>query len=304
MPNSFLYVVTVLIWGSTWLAIKYQLGVVAIEVSIAYRFALASLILLAFCLLTGKKLAFDLKAHIGMASLGAFLFSGNYVFMYWATGYITTGLVSVVFCAMVVINISLSRLFFKTEITRRGLLGATLGMAGICLVFWPEVETFDLSDQGFFGMMLAFIGTVSASFGNIVSAHNQKKGLPVIQANAWGMAYGTLFMTLAALGQGHEFTFDSRFEYLCSLLYLSVFGSVLGFGCYLTLLGNIGADKAVYSVILFPLVALSLSTYFEDYQWPLAAVVGVPLVLWGNILVLSKPDRMTLMWQKIASKRV
>ncbi|SCA57102.1 Membrane protein [Candidatus Terasakiella magnetica] len=295
MSNSALYILTVLIWGSTWLAIKYQLGSVAMEISIAYRFALASLVLLAFCLIRRKNLKFDLRTHMWMASLGAFLFSGNYFFMYWATGHITTGLVSVVFCAMVVINISLSRLFFKTEITRRVLIGASLGMIGICLVFWPEVKTFDLSDEGFFGMVLAFIGTVSASCGNMVSARNQKNGVPVMQANAWGMAYGTIFISIAALVQGHEFGFDPSLEYVSSLVYLAVFGSVIAFGCYLTLLGNIGADKAVYSVVLFPLVALSLSTVFENYHWPVEAIIGVPLVLWGNVLVLSKAGNSRLL---------
>ncbi|GGF69395.1 membrane protein [Terasakiella brassicae] len=288
MPNAFLYITTVLIWGSTWLAIKYQLGVVAVEASIAYRFALASILLLAFCVLTRRSLAFDRKTHIWFALLGLCLFSGNYFFMYIASGHITTGLVSVGFCSMVVMNIILSRLFFKTSISGRVVLGATLGMVGTFMVFWPEVKHFDPSDSGFYGMTLVLLGTLCASFGNMVSARNQKKGVPVMQANAWGMAYGALFMAIFASFNGVEFTFDPRFEYIWSLFYLAVFGSVIAFGCYLTLLGNIGPEKAVYSVVLFPIVALSLSTVFEGYHWPMAAVVGVPLVLFGNVLVLTK----------------
>jgi len=288
MTNTVLYIVTVLIWGSTWLAIKYQLGIIAVEVSIAYRFALASVILLLYCVVTKKSLRFDLKTHFWMAMMGLCLFSGNYLFMYTATGHITTGLVSVGFCSMVVMNIILSRLIFKTEISNRVLMGAFLGMAGIFMVFWPEVKNFDLSDTGIYGLVLVLIGTFFASCGNMVSSRNQKNGVSVMQANAWGMAYGALFISLFALARGQEFSFDPSFDYVWSLVYLSLFGSVIAFGCYLTLLGNIGPEKAVYSIVLFPLVALTLSTMFEGYHWPVEAVVGVPLVLWGNVLVLTK----------------
>jgi len=289
MANAILYIATVLIWGSTWLAIKYQLGVVDVEVSIAYRFALAAVLLLAFCLATRKSLRFDLRTHFWMALLGLCLFSGNYMFMYTATGHITTGLVSVGFCSMVVMNIILSKVFFGSDISSRVIVGATLGMVGIFMVFWPEVQQFDMSDKGAYGLVLVLVGTLFASFGNMVSTRNQKNGLPVMQANAWGMAYGAIFMAIFALVRGQEFTFDTSFDYLWSLAYLAIFGSVIAFGCYLTLLGNIGPEKAVYSIVLFPLVALSLSTIYEDYHWPVEAVVGVPLVLWGNVLVLTKP---------------
>jgi drug/metabolite transporter (DMT)-like permease len=302
MTNAVLYSVTVLIWGSTWLAIKYQLGTVAVEVSIAYRFALASVLLLLYCAIRNKSLRFDLKNHGWMALLGFCLFSGNYLFMYTASGHITTGLVSVGFCSMVVMNIILSKVFFKTKIGGRVIIGATFGMAGIFLVFWPEVQQFNLSDTGVYGLLLVLFGTFFASMGNMVSSRNQKAGVPVMQANAWGMAYGALFIAVFALVRGHEFTFDMRFDYVWSLVYLSIFGSVIAFGCYLTLLGNIGPEKAVYSIVLFPLVALSLSTVYENYHWPVEAVVGVPLVLWGNILVLTKPGIMRRLMGRPAYK--
>jgi len=289
MTNAVLYITTVLIWGSTWIAIKYQLGVVTVDVSIAYRFALASLVLIAYCLITRKSLKFNKREHAWMVLLGFFLFSGNYLFMYSASAHITTGLVSVGFCSMVVMNIILSRIFFGLEIAPRVVMGATLGMGGIAMVFWPEVQEFSFSDIGVYGLCLVLIGTLFASFGNMVSSRNQKKGMAVMPANAWGMAYGAIFMAIFALIQGNEFVFDTSFDYLWSLAYLAIFGSVIGFGCYLTLLGNIGPEKAVYSVVLFPLVALSLSTVYEDYHWPIEAVLGVPLVLWGNVLVLTKP---------------
>lgn len=286
--NAFLYSATILIWGSTWLGIKYQLGVVAVEVSLVYRFALASIILLGYCLLRRQSLRFTAIQHVWMAALGFFLFSANYFFMYLASAHITTGLVSVGFCSMVVMNIVLSRIFFKTPISLRVVGGAALGMTGICLIFWPEVQSFSLADSGAYGLILVLIGTALASCGNMVSSRNQRAGITVMPANAWGMAYGTGFMALFALLRGIEFTFDPSFDYMWSLGYLALFGSVLGFGCYLTLLGRIGPEKAVYCVVLFPLVALSLSTVYENYHWPVEALIGVPLVLWGNVLVLTK----------------
>jgi drug/metabolite transporter (DMT)-like permease len=288
MTNAILYIITVLIWGSTWLAIKYQLGLVDVEVSIAYRFALASFVLFTFCLITKRSLKFSIGQHAWMALLGLCLFSGNYLFMYSASGHITTGLVSVGFCSMVVMNIILSHLFFGLNISTRVMMGATLGMLGIGLVFLPEMKQFSFSDVGVYGLCLVLIGTLFASFGNMISSRNQKTGMPVMQANAWGMAYGATFMAIFALFRGNEFTFDTSFDYLWSLAYLSIFGSVIAFGCYLKLLGNIGPEKAVYSIVLFPLVALSLSTVYEGYHWPSEAILGVPLVLWGNILVLTK----------------
>ncbi|WP_417795229.1 DMT family transporter [Terasakiella pusilla] len=289
MTNTLLYISTVLIWGSTWLAIKFQLGIVSEEVSIAYRFALASVMLLVFCLVTRKSLRFDIRTHLWMALLGLCLFSSNYLLMYMATGHISTGLVSVGFCSMVVMNIILSRLFFKSEIGLRMIIGASFGMGGTLMVFWPEIQTFDMTDVGFYSMCLVLVGTLLASCGNMVSSRNQRNGVPVMQANAWGMAYGAVFIGLFALVRGHEFNFDPSPLYVGSLLYLALFGSVIAFGCYLTLLGNIGPEKAVYSIVLFPLVALSLSTVCEGYHWPVEAVVGVPLVLFGNVLVLTKP---------------
>ena len=150
MTNVVLYIATVLIWGSTWLAIKYQLGVVDVEVSIAYRFALASLVLIAFCVVTKRSLKFSMRQHMWMMLLGLCLFSGNYLFMYIATGHITTGLVSVGFCSMVVMNIILSRIFFGLEIAPRVIMGAGLGMVGIAMVFWPEMKHFSFSDVGVF----------------------------------------------------------------------------------------------------------------------------------------------------------
>ena len=109
-----------------------------------------------------------------------------------------------------------------------------------------------------------------------------------MQTNAWGMAYGAIIMTLYALFNGADFSYDTSISYGLSLIYLSVFGSILAFGCYLTLIGRIGADKAAYSAVLFPVIALGISTLFEGYQWSIEALFGFCLVLLGNYVVLTK----------------
>jgi drug/metabolite transporter (DMT)-like permease len=282
------YTGVVFIWGTTWFAILFQLGEVDPLVSVIYRFSLASLILWLYCLLTRRKMRFSVRDHVFMAQMGAFLFCLNYWLFYVAELYLASGLVAVVFSTMVVFNILFGAVFIGTPVRPRVVIGAVLGLMGIGLVFRPELAAFTLSDRGVIGLLLSLAATVSASLGNITSARNQMAGIPVIQANAWGMSYGTLFMITAAVVTGKEFTFLTTFPYLTSLFYLALFGSVFAFGMYLTLIGRIGADRAAYTSLLFPIVALALSMLFEGYRGSVMAVTGVVLILIGNFLVLSR----------------
>jgi len=284
-----LYALTVLLWGTSWLAIKFQLGVVAPEVSVVYRFALAAAIMLGFCLLARRRMAFSLADHGFMALQGVCLFSTNYFLIYLGSQYLTTGLVAVAFSTIVVMNILGHSLLFRAALRPRVVAGAAFGLAGITLVFWPEVAAFDLSREGTLGLVLSLAGTVSASLGMLTSAWNQgRRALPVIQSNTYGMLYGGIFVTFLTLLRGSPFAFDPAWPYVLSLLYLAVFATVVGFWSYLTLIGRIGADRAAYATVLFPVVALALSTWFEGFQWTLLAVLGVGLVLFGNLLILSR----------------
>ena len=224
-----------------------------------------------------------------MALQGLFLFSSNYLVFYWATHLLTSGLVAVGFSTVIFMNIFGSAIAFKQRITGNVLLGAALGLCGIVMIFWHEIATFSLEGGATRGLAMCLFATALASTGNIISARNQKNGLPVIQTNAWGMGYGALAMAIAAVFNGVPFTVDLSFPYISSLLYLSIFGSILAFGCYLTLIGRIGADKTAYAAVVFPVVALALSTAFESYQWTLVAAGGLALVLLGNVVVLGKP---------------
>ena len=288
MSSTNLYLSTVLIWGSTWYAIKFQLGIVEPEVSLVYRFALAAIILLAFCLWRNKNLKFSLSEHRFMALQGLFLFSSNYLVFYWATELLTSGIVALLFSTVILMNIVNSAIFLGKRVNGRVIVGAMLGIAGIAAIFWSELSIVERNADSWHGLWLCLIATFFASIGNILSARNQKNNLPVMQTNAWGMAYGAIIMTLYALFNGADFSYDTSISYGLSLIYLSVFGSILAFGCYLTLIGRIGADKAAYSAVLFPVIALGISTLFEGYQWSIEALFGFCLVLLGNYVVLTK----------------
>lgn len=289
MKTTALYIITVLVWGSTWLAIKYQLGSVDPMVSVVYRFSLAALLLLGFCLWRGLNLKFSFKEHLFMALLGILLFSINYWMVYIAEVHLTSGIVAVVFSAIVFMNIANGAIFLGSPVEKRMVCGAMIGIVGIVLIFMPEIKNFDFSDQGFLAIVICFFSVLLASFGNITSARNTRNRIPVIQANAFGMAYGALVLALIALFLGKQFTFTATPLYIGSLFYLAVFGSIIAFGSYLTLVGSIGADKASYAIMLVPVVALVLSYFFEGYTWKGSALLGLLLVVGGNFLALHKP---------------
>ncbi len=288
MSNGFLYVVTVLVWGSTWFAIEFQLGEVAPEVSLVYRYLTAAACLFGWCLWRRKSLRFDAKAHIWFVALGALLFGINYVFAYRAQVYITSALTAIAFSSILWMNIINARLFFGVRTGLRVMSGAALGICGIVVMFAPQVSHLALTDATLLGSSLAVISAFVASLGNMASQRAQRLDLPVVQSNAWGMFYGALISGGLAAWQGYEFTFDTSASYVVSLAYLAVFGSVIAFGAYLTLLGRIGAHRAGYAMVMFPVVALAISVAFEGLEIDITMLAGIALVLAGNLFILSR----------------
>ena len=276
-----------LIWGSTWFAIEFQLGTVAPEVSIVYRYFGASLLLFAWSRWRGLNLKFGLRDHGWFALLGLLLFGLNYILAYRAQVFITSALSAIAFSSMLWMNIFLARLFFGVRVGQRTVLGSLLGIIGIVILFSPQVSEISFTDQVFIGSMLALFGALAASFGNMASQGAQKRKLPVVQSNAWGMFYGTLICTASSLVMGHQWTFEWTTGYIVSLVYLAIFGSIVAFGAYLTLLGRIGAHKAGYAMVMFPVVAVVLSTLFEGLELNASTVIGTLLVIAGNIFVLE-----------------
>ena len=291
MNNLGLYLVAVLIWGSTWLAITFQLGRVPPEMSVAYRFALAGILLLTWSVVRRLRLAYSWREHAAMAAQGALLFGLNYVCVYRAEGLIASGLVAVTFSMIVFLNIFGARLFFGTPLKPITLAGAACGVAGVVLIFLPEISRASATGRAALGVGYAVVGVISASLGNLLAARNQRQGLPVVQLNTFGMLYGAALVGLFALVDGQPVVFDHSAPYVLSLVYLAVFGSILAFGAYLTLLGRIGADRAGYANAAIPIVALLMSTCFEGLHWHAATVLGILFCLAGNFLVLRRPAK-------------
>jgi drug/metabolite transporter (DMT)-like permease len=292
MKNFLLYILTVLIWGSTWLAIEFQLGEVAVEVSVFYRFAIAALIMWAYCLMRGVSMTFGARDHLFIVLLAFGNFSVNYMFMYWAQEDLTSAMTSIAFSTMLLMNIVNTRLCFGVQIEKRTYAGAFLGVAGIIALFWDDLSGSNLADASLRGLALVLTGTLIASYGNMASVRNSKHGLNIFAVNAWGMLYGSIVLVLFALFNGAEFTFSTRPSYIASLLYLSVFGTVIAFASYFVLLKNLGAAKASYAVVLFPVIAVCLSSIFEEFIWTDNVIIGFVMVLLGNFIVLTPVDKL------------
>ncbi len=284
----FLYTVTVLIWGSTWLAIKFQLGEVDPLVSVIYRFGIAALLLFAWCVLARARIRLRPVEHAFIALQGMCLFGINYWLVYWSEVYLTGGVVAVVFATMVFMNIFNAAVFLRRSVTPVVFAGGVVGLFGVALLFWPEVSSLSLGDGAIRGLLLALASTYCASLGTIVATRNAAFGLPVISINAWGMLYGTLLLLVAGVFTGVEFRFPERLSYTYALLYLSIFGSIIAFGAYLRLIALIGPDRAGYNSMMTPLVALLISTFFEGYTWTVPAAFGLVLIVAGNLLAMRR----------------
>ena len=288
MSNLGLYAVAVLIWGSTWLVIKFQLGVVSPVVSVAWRFALAAAMLLAYSAVRRRPLIFSARDHLWIALQGMLMFGLNYVGVYLAEQDLTSGLVAVVFSLVVAMNAVGMRVFYSQPIRATTVFAALIGVVGVALVFWPEMRGLSSSAVQLRGLEVALAATVLASLGNMVAARIHQRGLPVMQVNAWAMLYGAVIVALLALASGQRFGFDLSWPYVASLVYLSLFGSALAFGAYLTLMRRIGADRASYTAVAIPVVALLLSSVFEQLRWQFATFVGIALCVAGNVLMLRR----------------
>lgn len=276
-------------WGTTWFGIKLQLdSTVAPLFSIAYRFAIASILLFAFLAITGKNLKYSLSQHMWFMLQGILLFGICYWLTYIAEMGLTSGLVAVLSSLIIFFNVMFGRVLLKKPIQPKLLLGFVVGISGMALLYKDELSSNGFDQKGIQLLGIAVLSNIVASLGNIVSARNQSKGLPIPQTNAYGMAYGVLLVFGIGMLTGNELTFDWNPNYVGSLIYLAIFGSIIAFYCYLTILGQLGAGKAAYVNLVIPIIALLVSSLFESFQWTAIAFLGLGLVLFGNWIALSK----------------
>jgi drug/metabolite transporter (DMT)-like permease len=290
--NIALYVVVVMVWGTSWFAITFQVAAMPADLSVLYRFALAAVLMVTWAAARGDRLRFSARQHGLIALLGLLMFSTNYLLFYGATAAgMTTGLVAIVFSTAVIMNLINERIWFGRRADVRVVAAAGLGVLGIAIVFWRDLQELDLSEPRSLAVLLCVAGTYFFSLGNMVSARLQGDRLPVVSTTGFAMAYGVVATTIFALAVGTPFGFDLSFDYVASLVFLAVLSSVVGFASYLTLLGRIGASRASYATVLFPLIALGVSTLFEGYRWTGLAMVGVVMILAGNVVVLVRSRR-------------
>ena len=288
LNSAVLFIVTVLIWGTSWIAIALQIGPVPVSVSVFYRIALAAVVLL-LALAATKRLA--LPSQWRFIILQAIcLFSLNFVALYNAAALIPSGLLSVVFSLASIFNALNARLFFGERITLRVVLAGLLGVSGLILVFWDSLAvSFDPDTVR--GIGWALLGTMIFSWGNMASRRNSATGTIPIIANAWGMGIGAGVLLVLALTTRQPLVVPTDPVYFAALLYLAVFASVIGFTTYLMLVSQIGSAQAGYATVVFPVVALVISTFVEGYEWTATAVIGVTLALLGNAVMFGRIGR-------------
>jgi drug/metabolite transporter (DMT)-like permease len=284
--NAFLFLSTVLVWGSTWIAIAMQAGPVPALVSVFYRFGSAAVIFLVALALMGKLKLPEPRHRLFIVLQALCLFSLNFLCFYNSTRYIPSGLNAVVFSLATVLNAINARLFFGDPISGRALIAGALGVCGVALLFGRDLLlSFDANAAK--GVALALLGTTFFSLGNMVSRRNSAAGLSPITSNAWGMAVGALVLLGLTLATGTPLVAPPDARYLAALAYLSIFGSVIGFTTYLMLVARMGPAKAAYLTIVSPIVALTLSTLFEGYRWTPMAAAGLALTLIGNLVMFA-----------------
>lgn len=286
--NFLLFLVPALIWGSTWFVITFQLGKVDPLVSVVYRFGLAAIIMLAYCKAKGLPMKYSVREHIFIAIQGFFLFGVNYWLVYEAEQFIPSGLLAIAFSTIIFMNIGFGALFLGRSVNGKVVWAALAGLSGTVLIFRSELLSMNLDEATIRGTILAVLSVVLASIGNITSARNSQNNIPVLQANAYGMLYGCILMGIIAVVLGREFSIDTSPEYIWSMIYLTLFGSIIAFAGYLTLISKIGADKAAYTLVVIPIIAIAISVVFEGYVVTSTVVLGIALILGGNILALRK----------------
>lgn len=285
------FAICVLIWSTTWLAITFQVDRVAPAVSVAWRFGLAALLLALYCRWRGIALRSGLKAQLDLIAMGAFMFFGCYVLVYYAETWLVSGLVAIGFSASPLVNMLAARAAFGTRMSARVAAGGILGLLGIACVFWPELARFEGDARSLAGAACTAAAVLASALGAVFSSRAHRHGGDLRQRMAWAMGWGALMAALFALAGGQPLAIPLTPRFLGALLYLALAGSILAFTSYLTLLETIGAARAGYIGVIVPIVALAISSLIEGYEWHPPALVGIVLAAAGNLIILGQPPR-------------
>ena len=280
-----------MIWGTTWYAITLQLGTVPPLASIVWRFGLASALLFVGCVIARQKLRLTRAQHLAALGQGAFAFSISYSFTYASEAHVASAIVAVTFASLTFINLVLFRLAAGQKAAAASWGGAILGVVGVVVLSGSEVLSAGFDREAALGVGLALIAVTASAFGNFFAWKGQNHGSAAIPSTAWAMAYGTGLLGIYGLATGVEFTIDPTFTYVGSLLYLSVFGSVIAFVIYFSVARSRGYTLASYIGALTPPIALTVSVLFEGARFGWTALAGVALVVAGQVLITRAPKK-------------
>lgn len=280
------FFIVALIWGSTWLVIKDQIGSVPPSWSVTWRFIAAAIGMAAVAMFRRESLRVSDTTLKVAALLGLLQFVMNFQFVYRAEHHLTSGIVAVVFGLLVVPNSLMAWIFLKQPVTRAFLGGSVVAGAGIVLLLLHEYRMAPPEGQVLVGIALTTAALCSASSANVLQASRMARGIPMIPMLAWALLFGAILdAAFAWIVEGPP-QFDFRPGYIFGVLYLGIIGSVLTFPLYFRLLQRLGAGRGAYNGVLVPVVAMLLSTAFEGYRWSVLALAGSALAMLGLVLAL------------------
>ena len=282
------FAIVTLIWGSTWLVIRDQLGIVPPSWSVTYRFIIAAAAMFVYAAVTRAPWRLPVRDQLFALMLGLAQFVLNFNLVYQAERHIASGLVALVFALLVVPNALLAWIFLRQGVSRRFLAGAAVALGGLALLFAHEIE---VASGGAYavllGIGLTLAGVFSASIANVMQATVRARRLSMATLLAWAMLWGALIDGGWAWITTGSPVFDPRPAYLAGLLYLGIMASAVAFTLYFNVVRMIGPGRAAYASVLVPIIAMMLSTIFEGYRWSWEALLGCALTLVGLVISLS-----------------
>ncbi|KLE32213.1 DMT family transporter [Aurantiacibacter gangjinensis] len=284
------FVLTGTIWGSTWYVITGQIDGVPAAWSVFYRFALATPALFLVAWLMKRRLRLTRKEQMLALVVGIFQFCGNFLFVYHAELYVTSGIVAMMFALLMVPNALLARLFIGERVQGGFVAGSAVAIVGVAFLIWHEFTA--NPDAGVIGgnvglgVVLTILGILAASFANVIQANPTGRAVPMVSLLAWAMLYGTLADLLFALLTAGPPPLPTGTAYWGGIVYLALIGSVVTFPLHYNLVRTIGAGRSAYNTILTIAVAMLLSTLFEDYRWTPLTATGMALAVLGMVLAL------------------
>jgi len=285
MPVSAHYALTVLIWGLTWTAIRLQVESASVDIAVFYRFIIASAVTLVMLALLRRLQRLSLKQHGWLVLQGFTLYSVNFLLIYRAAESMTSGLLAVVFSLAALFNAVNGWLWLRLKPSARLYPAVALGISGVALLFWHDLQ---LGNATIASILFAVAGTFWFSVGNLVSIRVRLAGIPLLVANAWAMVYGALILAVWCLIRGIEWVVPATGVFWGATVFLAIPGSIIAFYSYITVIQKLGADRAGYATVLFPVVALSVSTWLEGFEWTSPAILGAVLATLGNYVLFRR----------------